>query len=313
MSFIVPQLLWLLLLVPAMAAAYVLLQRRRKAYAVRFTNLELLATVAPKSPGWRRHVAPALLLATLIMLIGAAARPVATFKVPREQASIMLVMDVSRSMLAGDVTPNRMTAAKSAARDFVDSLPEPMRVGVVSFSDYASLVAPLTVDKTVVQGALDGLQTQAGTAMGDGLAVALNQIARERLGGEKVPASILVLSDGESNQGIPAALVAQEAKGAAIPVYTIGLGTPNGVVEANGRLVPTQLNEYELKAVAEATDGRYFESASAESLDEVYKSLGSSLGYREEKKEITSLAAGLGAVLLVAAAMFSLLWFQRIP
>lgn len=313
MTFIAPQLLWLLLAVPVLAAAYVLLQRRRRSYAVRFTNLELLATVAPKSPGWRRHAAPVLILATLTVLIGAAARPVATVRVPRERASIMLVMDVSRSMAANDLSPDRMTAAKAAARRFVESLPDQMRVGVVSFSDYASLAAPLTADHDVVKDALEGLQTQAGTAMGDGLLVALDQIARERRGGQEVPASILVLSDGESNRGVPAQLVAQEAKTASIPVYAIGVGTPHGVVEAYGRVVPTSLNELELMAVAETTDGRYFESTSTQSLDEVYESLGSSLGFRQEKRELTSTAAGLGAVLLVAAAMLSLLWFQRIP
>lgn len=313
MSFVVPELLWLLLAVPLLAGAYLLLGRRRKAYAVRFTNLELLATVAPKRPGWRKHVAPSLMMLTLITLIGAAARPVGTFNVAREQASIMLVMDISRSMLSRDLDPDRMSAAKSAAGNFVDSLPEQMRVGVVSFTDYASLVAPLTNDRRAVHDALAGLETKAGTAMGDGLAVALTQIAGEREGGKEVPASILVLSDGESNLGLPPELVAREARRTDVPVYAIGVGTEYGAVVVDGLIIPTQLNESDLRAVAEVTDGRYFESASSESLDEVYRSLGSSLGFRQEKRELTSAAAGLGAALLVAAAMFSLLWFQRIP
>lgn len=313
MSFIDPQVLWFLVLVPVLAGAYVLLQRRRKAYAVRFTNLDLLASVAPKRPGWRRHVAPLLMLMTFIILIAAAARPQRTVQVAREQASIMLVMDVSRSMLATDLEPDRMAAAKQAAVDFVDALPDQMRVGLVSFSDLAFLIQPLTEDHTAVKESLGSLETQAGTAMGDGLALALNQIESRRLSGENAPASILVLSDGETNLGLPPVLAAEASREAEVTIYSIGVGTDNGVVEVGGRLIPVQLNESDLRAVAEITDGRYFKSASSTSLDRVYQSLGSSLGYREQTREITSLVAGLGAALLVLAAMLSLLWFQRIP
>lgn len=313
MSFIDPQVLWFLVLAPVLAGAYVLLQRRRKAYAVRFTNLDLLASVAPKRPGWRKHVAPLLMLMTFIVLIAAAARPQRTVQVAREQASIMLVMDVSRSMLATDLEPDRMTAAKRAAVDFVDALPKQMRVGLVSFSDLAYLIQPLTVDHRAVKESLGSLETQAGTAMGDGLAQALNQIESRRMSGDRAPASILVLSDGETNLGLPPGLAAEASREAGVTIYSIGVGTDNGVVEVGGRAVPVQLNETDLRAVAETTNGRYFKSASTASLDGIYQSLGSSLGYREETREITPLVAGLGAALLVLAAMLSLLWFQRIP
>ncbi|CAN5756605.1 VWA domain-containing protein [soil metagenome] len=314
MSFISPSILWLLLSVPILGGIYLALQGRRKSYAVRFTNLELLETVAPKRPGWRRHVAPVLFGLTLILLIGAAARPVATVRVPREQASIVLVMDVSGSMAATDLDPNRITAAKEAAQEFVDSLPGRMRVGLVTFSDYASLIAPLTVDKGAVDEALGGLRVQGGTAMGDGLAVALDQIRLEREGGRNVPATILVLSDGETNRGAPPAEVALVAAEAQVPVYSIGVGTEQGVLSQDqGRLVRIRLNREELEFVARTTGGRYFESTTSESLEEVYRGMGSSLGFRDERRELTPQVAGAAAILLVAAAALSLLWFQRLP
>lgn len=314
MSFINPWVLWLLLLVPVLGALYVVLQQRRKTYAVRFTNLELLETVAPRRPGWRRHVAPVLFLLTFIMLIGAAARPVATLRVPREQASIMLVMDVSGSMASTDLDPNRIVAAKNAAREFLDSLPGRMRVGLVSFSDYATLVTPLTTDKDVVDEAVDNLRVRGGTAMGDGMAVALDQIEVERRGGRQVPASLLVLSDGETNRGTPPDQVAQAAQAAKVPVYLIGIGTEEGALQRAGdQLVRSQLNRAELESVASLTGGRYFESTTSESLEEIYLSVGSSLGFREERRELTPQVVGMAAVFLVATAVLSLLWFQRLP
>lgn len=314
MNFINPWVLWLLLLVPALGGLYLYLQQRRKTYAVRFTNLELLETVAPRRPGWRRHASPVLFLTTLILLIGAAARPVAEVRVPREQASIMLVMDVSGSMAATDLEPNRITAAKDAAREFLDSLPDRMRVGVVSFSDYARLVAPLTADKPAVDEALSNLRVAGGTAMGDGLAVAVDQIRLEREGGRNVPATILLLSDGETNRGVPSADAALAARELEVPVYSIGVGTEAGVLARDGdQLIRIRLNQAELELVAQATGGRYFESTTSESLEEVYRNMGSSLGFREERKELTAQVAALAAVFLVAAAALSLLWFQRLP
>lgn len=314
MTFLNPWVLWLLLLVPLLGGLYLVLQQRRKTYAVRFTNLELLETVAPRRPGWRRHVAPVLFLITLVLLIGAAARPVATLRVPREQASIMLVMDVSGSMASTDLDPNRIVAAKDAAQEFLDSLPDRMRVGLVSFSDYATLVTPLTTDKEIVDEALENLRVRGGTAMGDGMAVALDQIDIERQAGQEVPASMLVLSDGETNRGAPPEQVAQAAMEARVPVYVIGVGTEEGAIQRAGdQLVRSQLNREELELVATLTGGRYFESTTSESLEEIYRSVGSSLGFREERRELTPQVVGLAAVFLVATAALSLLWFQRLP
>lgn len=314
MSFINPGVLWLLLLVPLLAALYVLMQQSRKSYAVRFTNLELLETVAPRRPGWRRHASPVLFLITLILLIGAAARPVAIVKIPREQASIMLVMDASGSMAASDLEPNRISAAKDAAKEFLDSLPLGMRVGLVSFNDYASLAAPLTSDKGAVEQALDRLRVNGGTAMGDGLAVALDQIKVEREGGRRVPASILVLTDGVSNRGVPSQEVAENARDAGVRIYSIGVGTEKGAVQiVAGQAFRTQLNRAELQSVSGLTGGRFFQSATSDSLEDIYRSVGSSLGFREERKELTPQVAALAAVFLLATAVLSLLWFQRLP
>ncbi len=313
MRFGDPRLLWLLVLVPGLVAGYLALQRRRRSYTVRFTNLELLAAVAPHQPRWRRHVAPGIFLVAFVILVGAVARPSISAKIPREQASIMLVVDVSRSMAATDLQPNRMAAAKAAARDFVRSMPASLRVGVVAFSDFATVVAPLSRDHGRIERALADLEPQAGTAMGDGLALALNQIERQRTAGRRVPASILLLSDGQSNRGRPSGAPAQQARDMKVPVYVVGIGTPLGLLEVQGRVIPVTLNEAELRSVAEVTGGSYFDPESSEALREVYRDLGSSLGFQRERREVTALAAGIAAALLVAGAAASLLWFQRIP
>lgn len=313
MTFLAPHMLYVLLAVPALVAAYVVLQRRRRTYAVRFTNLELLATVAPRRPGWRRHVAASLLLATFVVLIGALARPSVGTRVPREQASIMLVMDVSRSMSATDLAPDRMGASKKAAADFVRSLPKRLRVGVVAFSDTAQLVSALTGDRDQTVRAIEALRPVAGTAMGDGMSVALDEILRQRSGSEKVPASVLLLSDGQSNRGLVPSEVATAARTMSVPIYTIGVGTQGATLDVGGRIVPVDLNEEELQAIAEATGGKYFRTGDAGTLSEVYKGLGSALGYQRGRREATTTAAGIAVVLLLAAATAGLLWFQRIP
>lgn len=313
MRFIAPMMLWGLLLVPLLVAAYMVLQRRRKAYTVRFTNLELLGTVAPKTPGWRRHVAPALLLASFVVLVGAMARPSMSVQVPRQQSSVVLVIDVSRSMSATDLAPDRMTAAKTAAREFLRSVPPSLRVGVVAFSNSAHLVSPISRSRVQARQAIDSLTPVAGTAMGDGLAVALQEIARLRSSQGEVPASVLLLSDGKTNRGTPPSVVAGEATRLEVPIFAVGIGTEGAVLELGDTLVPVDLDENELRSVSEPTGGSYFESATAESLQEVYRKLGSALGYEKARREVTPYAAGLGALLVLAGAMGGLLWYQRIP
>jgi Ca-activated chloride channel family protein len=313
MRFISPGVLVLLLAVPALVAGYLMLNRRRRRYTVRFTNLELLAAIAPRRPGWRRHVAPALLLLTLVLLVAALARPTAPVRVPREQASVILVMDVSRSMSATDLQPDRISAAKVAASDFVRSLPQGLNVGLVSFSNFPALISPLTQDREQTLTAIEQLQPLAGTAMGEGLALALSEIQRQRDTGRRVPASVLVLSDGQSNIGRPPEMAAEQAKEMDVRVFTVGIGTPNATLEFQGQIVRVDLNEEQLMGVAEATGGSYFESGSAESLRRVYQGLGSSLGYARARRELTWIPAAFAAALLLAAGAAGLLWYQRIP
>jgi Ca-activated chloride channel homolog len=313
MKFLSPGMLWGLAAVPLLVAAYVAVQRRRKSFAVRFTNLELLATVAPQRPGWRRHVAPALILGTLVLLVGALARPAVSARVPKEQASIILVLDVSRSMSATDLSPDRMTAAKKAASEFVKSVPEAFRLGVVAFSDSAAVVSPLGRDREATLTAIASLDPQAGTAVGDGLDAGLGEIRRTRAGGGEVPASVLLLSDGASNHGRPSQEVAAEAAQMKVPVYTVGVGTDNATLSVGDRQVPVALDEQELQAIAETSGGAYFRTADAGALRDVYRNLGSDLGFEKQTREATAAAAGFAAILLLAAVAASMLWFQRIP
>lgn len=313
MKFLEPTMLLGWLLLPLLVFGYLLVQRRRKAYTVRFTNLELLGTVAPRSPGWRRHLAPALLLVSFAVLIGAMARPSVSVSVPKQQSSVVLVVDVSRSMSATDLAPDRITAAKRAAHEFIRSIPSSLRLGVVAFSNSAHLISPLSRSRAPAKQAIDSLVPVAGTAMGDGLAVALGEIARLRASQGEVPASILLLSDGKTNRGTPPRVVAAEASRMKVPIFAVGIGTEGAVLELGDTLVPVDLDETELRSVTDPTGGSYFESATSESLKEVYRKLGSALGYERAQREVTPFAAGLGALFLLAGAMGGLLWYQRIP
>jgi Ca-activated chloride channel family protein len=316
-TFAEPGRLWLLALLPAAVAGYVVLQRRRRTYTLRFTNLELLETVAPRRPGWRRHVPAALMLAALGLLVTALGRPTVSRPVPREQAGVMLVIDVSLSMAATDIAPDRITAAKAAAIEFARTVPRELRVGVVGFSEMASLVSPLTRDRAQTERAIESLRPFAGTALGEGLFVALDEIqriARRRGPGDgQAPASVLLLSDGAWNRGRPPAEAVDLARQMGVRVYTVGLGTEGATLELGGQEIPVSLDEQELRSIAEATGGQYFRSVDAESLRAVYRNLGSALGFERAEREVTATLAGWAAALLVAAAAVSLVWFQRVP
>jgi Ca-activated chloride channel family protein len=313
LTFLEAGKLWLLLLIPVLIAAYVLLQRRRRSYTMRFTNLELLAAVAPKRPGLKRHIPPVAMLLALMFLVGALARPVVERPVPREQAGIMLVIDVSLSMAATDVAPDRITAAQTAAIDFVKTLPKELKVGVVAFSELSSLVSPMSHDRQQTELAIESLSPVGGTAIGEGLFTALDEINRAATDNKKAPASVLLLSDGKWNRGRSPDEAAAQAKTMGVKVFTVGLGTEGATLDLGGQLVPVSLDETELRAMAETTGGTYSRSADAESLRDVYKGLGSALGFEKEKQEVTAVAAGIAAVLLVMSALVSLIWFQRIP
>ncbi|HEY3201070.1 MAG TPA: VWA domain-containing protein [Actinomycetes bacterium] len=315
MTFLSPGRLWLLLAVAALAVVYVVMQRRRSKYAVRFTNLALLDKVAPTQPGWRRHLPAAAFLAMLGLLVVAFARPADNVRVPRERATVIVVLDVSASMLATDVEPDRITVAREAAEAFVDKLPAQFNVGLVAFSRAASVVVPPTTDRDVLTRGISSLNTGPGTAIGDGITTSLQAIAAldAQAAIDPPPARIVLLSDGANTAGRSPEVAAAAAGQAQVPVYTIAYGTDDGVVEINGEVIPVPADPQTLQEVADATGGRAYEAASGEELREVYEDIGSSVGYRLVKQDVTARYVGFGLIVAFAAATASLLWFSRLP
>lgn len=316
-SFKSPLWLLALLLVPLAVLAYLSFQQRRRSAALRFASLATLASVVPPSPGWRRHVPAALLLLALLVLAVALARPEATFSVPRERASIMLVTDTSGSMAAQDVDPDRITAARAAANSFLDAVPAKIRVGLVAFSSTASVLQTPTVDRSAVRDGLDTIQAGGGTATGDGIEAALRALNvqnRGRSESERIPGAIVLLSDGKASSGSDPIAVAQQAKQSGVPVFTVALGTQSGtILTPDGQEIPVPPDLDALKQIADASGGRFFAAPSADALQSAYSDLGSRLGRENERREITSLFAGLGLVLLLAGAGLGLAWFGRLP
>jgi len=342
MSLEWPGFLWALALVPVAVLAYLFAQRRRTRYAVRFTNLDLLANVVSRSPGWRRHLPPALYLLALTGLLLSLGRPQAVTLVPKEQATVMLVMDTSGSMNATDVAPSRMIAAEQAATDFLDELPSKFRVGVVAFSGTAQILTRPTTDRSAVQDALASLHAEGPTAMGDAIERALEArlppptatvpttTRPDTPGGvptttapdlaRQPPTVILLLSDGSNTQGRTQPLdAARHARQLNVPVFTISLGTDTGMVdvpdEATGQLrrIPVPPDKFTLRRVAEATGGRFFAAPSSKDLKGIYHDLGSRIGFVHQKQEVTVVFAAASLLLLVAGAGLALIWFSRFP
>jgi Ca-activated chloride channel homolog len=331
-----PGLLWTLLLVPVALAAYLLAQRRRSRYTVRFTNLDLLANVVSAKPGWRRHIPPALYLLALAALLVSLARPQAIAMVPKEQATIVMVMDVSGSMNATDVQPTRLVAAQRAATTFIEQLPERFRVGIVSFASTAQTLTRPTTDRAAVYEAVASLHAEGATAMGDGIERALDvkrpptmpstdPAARQSPGappqgnGAEAPLVVLLLSDGANTQGRTQPMeAAAHAKDLGVPVFTIALGTDQGMVDVpdetgNLRRIPVPPDELTLQRIAETTGARFFAAPSSRDLKNVYRELGSKIGFVREQQEITVVFAATGLLFLVAGAAMSLVWFSRFP
>lgn len=315
MTFQWPYLLASLALVPLLLLAYILAQRRRQAYALRFTNLALLAAVAGPRPGWRRHVPPLLFLLGLTALLLSLARPTAVIALPQDQARVVMVLDVSGSMRANDLRPNRLAAATQAAESLLDSLPEQAQVGVVTFNSNASVLVPLTRDREAVREALATLRADGGTAIGDGLDRALDLLeprAEERGGELPPPAVVILLSDGESREGMPPALAAERARQLGVTVQTVGIGERGRRILLDGR-TEVGLDEATLRRIAETTGGRYFYAAETTELAEIYAGLGSQVRWVEERTEITALVSGVGALFMLVGGLLSLRWFQRLP
>jgi Ca-activated chloride channel family protein len=343
MEFSWPTALWSLLLVPALVALYLWEQRHRRKYALRYASLSLVREALGRGPGWRRHIPPLLTLFAISFMLTAFARPYAVIESPRQEGTVILAMDVSGSMRADDVLPDRMTVAKEAAKGFVLKQGEHVRIGVVSFSSDASIVQSPTSDKDVVIEAIDRLRPLRATAIGRGILVSLDAIfegSEEELPSEKwlrpglaqegdpfapaprppsreIPraaATIVLLTDGQNNQYPPPLAVVEEASSRGVRVYTIGLGTAEGtILRVGGRAIRTRLDEETLQAVAELTDARYFNATNEEELRQVYDSLTTELVLRKERAEVSALFAAGAALLTIVAAALSLRWFGRVP
>ncbi len=320
MSFDWPLVLTALAVLPILVALYIDRDKRRIASQAEFGNPDLLSNVVDRTPGRLRFLPPLVLLVALVFMIVGVARPHATVSVPREEATIILAMDSSRSMKATDVEPTRLDAARTAAKTFLDDVPEKYRVGVVSFATRAAVGVAPTEDRTLVAAALDNMKPGEGTAIGDAVALSLRVgRARENPNEPAPPRAIVLISDGARDGGrIEPAEASQEAKRRGVPVYTVLVGTPNGVVEEEltgglRRIIRVPPSPETLEQVATTSGGQFFAAPDAEGLKDVYEELGSRLGSRDEDREITDVFAALAAALLLVGATMSAFLFQKVP
>jgi Ca-activated chloride channel family protein len=316
-SFQAPLFLLGLALAPLAVVAYVREQRRRRRFAVRYPALDTLAAVLPRRGGWRRHVPAALYGLALCALVIALARPEATVAVDRERASVMLATDTSGSMQATDVSPDRMTAVRRAGNDFLERVPDEVRVGLVSFSSSAQTLQFPTTDRGAVRKALASLRPRGGTATGDAIDAALRSLRPRR--SDRTPAAIVLLSDGKETKGVNSLEAAVRARDARVPVYTVALGTPTGSIEvrrANGQgtrrqAVPPDADT--LREIARRSGGRFFAAPNADDLSTVYERLGSSVVRVPERQQVTAGFAGGALALVLLAGAMSLLSTGRLP
>jgi Ca-activated chloride channel family protein len=337
-SFEAPALLLGLLLVPLAAVGYWLLQRRPSHYPVRYSNVEVLATVAGKAGTWKRHVPAALLLASLAALAIAFARPTIMVGAPDERASVVLVVDISGSMRAQDVQPTRLAAAKQAMLTFLSHAPSTLRVGIVAFSNEPQVIVTPTLDRDELRQGIHFLEPAFGTALGDALARSVElartttATPRQGQGQAQAPqqdqtanapvkdekgralASILLLSDGFQTRGLLSpGQGAERARSAGIPVFTIALGTEGGTIVDREQVIPVPPDRETLAAIAEYTGGEAFDAETAGKLKDVYQGLGSRVGRRSKPREVTSAFVAAGALLLVGAAGAAMLLAPRLP
>ena len=316
MKFLSP--IWLTLLggVAVLAGLYVASQFRRQAYAVRFTNLDLLDKIAPDRPNWRRHVPAVVMLLGLIGLVFGLARPARELPIAKERATIIVALDTSNSMMATDVSPTRLDAAKDAATEFVHNLPASLNVGLVEFHGSAAMLVPPTKDHGDVERAIANLELGPGTAIGEAIFAGLSAIETvpaPAKGEEPAPARIVLMSDGETKQGRPNSTAAKAASAAGVPVSTIAFGTAEGSITMGSQTIKVPVNKPALQEIADSTGGRFFEAASGSELKAVYADIGSSLGVERELRDISRWFTGAALVALVLAAGMSLIWFSRFP
>ena len=346
MKFLWPEMLWLALLLPLLVLLYVWLLRRRRETVLRYADLALVRKALGKGTGWRRHVPPALFLAAFGVLVLAAARPTAAIRLPTQQQTIMMTMDVSGSMRATDVSPDRISASQAAAKTFVAELPANIRIGVVAYAGTAQLVQPPTLNRDDVIAAIDRFKLQRGTAIGNGIMISLATLfpdanidlskvigernmprelqpehvkPREPAPFEPVPpgsyesAAIVLLTDGQNTLGVDPMEAAQVAASRGVKIFTVGFGTKEGAtLHLEGWSMRVRLDEDTLKKVANLTLGEYFHAGSGADLKKVYEALKSRLVFEKRQTEITALFADAAALLVLLAAGLSVGWFGRI-
>jgi Ca-activated chloride channel homolog len=326
MTFLWPEFLWLLLLLPACVALYLWVLKKRKRAALRYASLGLLKQAAGQGLWWRRHLPPAILLVALATMLAAIARPAAVITLPSSHETVILAIDVSGSMRASDVEPTRIEAAQAAARAFVADQPRSARIGVVAFGGSAALVQPPTENRSDVLAAIDQLQLQHATAIGSAILVSLKAIfphldfdVRQKpdvkpvAPGSYAAAAIILLSDGQTTAGPDPVAAARLAAERGVRIFTVGVGTDNGqVLTGEGWSMRVRLDEEALKAIADLTRAEYFHAGNATDLKKVYQALRSKLVLEKRRVEITALFSALGAATMLLSATLSLLWFNRI-
>ena len=315
-SFANPERLWMLLVVPLVIAGYIFALRRRNKVGIRFTNTTILGRVVPKQSQWRRHLAVALSLLSLVALSIAWARPQGIEMAPRERATVVLVLDVSQSMQATDVKPNRLDAAKTAAVKFVEALPSQYNLAIVSLSGNPAVRMPPSTDRTAAKQAINSLKLADSTAVGESIYSALEALQmapKDDAGNDPAPGAIVLLSDGQNTAGRAPSQAAAEAKAAKVPVYTIAYGTDNGYVDLDGKRETVPPDRELLKEIAVATGGQAFSAEDLSQLDRVYANIRSEVGQVPTKKETTATWAGYGLAFAVIAALAAVSLGARWP
>lgn len=318
MTFLSPAWLLLLVAVALILVAYLVVQLRRTKYVARFSNVELLGSVAPRRPGWRRHLTFALLIIGLTVLSIGVGRPAGAVRVPRDRATVMLDIDVSLSMQATDVLPSRLQAAQRAGKQFATILPARINLGLISFARNANVLVPPTLDREAVKKGIDGLHLANYTAIGEAIFSSLDAIrvfsqATTAKGDKPAPARVVLLSDGSNTTGRPISAAIAAARKAHVQISTIAFGTPNGtVVGQNGEQVPVPADNAALSQIAVETGGTFHTATSVGELQAVYKDIGSQIGYTTVHRDISWRFLAVGLLFTLAAAGASMLWSGRL-
>ncbi|MCL2652336.1 MAG: VWA domain-containing protein [Propionibacteriaceae bacterium] len=314
-EFFAPGRLWALLALPLLIALYIVGLHLSKRSGIRYTNTGVLAAVLPKQSQWRRHVTVAMALCSLVLISGAWARPAGVEKVPRERATIVLLIDNSMSMSATDISPNRLDAAKAAATDFVNQLPPQYNVSVVSLAGSPSSYGPPSTDRGMVLRSIDSLTTENGTAIGDAITVGLVTIAQAPpdASGRSAPALMILLSDGTSTKGFDTMEAANNAAAKKVPIFTIAYGTANGYVDIDGQRANVAPDKATLNQIAQVTGGKAYDAASVSQINNVYNQLKSEVGYDDVNKEVTARWALYALAFAVVAALGAVSMAARWP